>query len=349
MLVNNIAEMFDRFEVWTAPNKLDVMGFLYALEFRNEFKVFVEISITAPAESQQFYRLAQNRVSNLLQKKLVDRQEDFAVFDMMGNKTIAAKDFKLFIKGYREIGGVTSTAAILLDCLMIAATIQGLQDTLVRLPLKEYMLMRGLSDIKESRQQVRRDINALERVSFEYKGEGKQRGAWLTVKISGGTMGQIKNGDIIFRFNQDFFDSFKSYVNRAYLFMYFPIEALKGSIRHNPYKYWLARKISEHKRMNLGKPNENVLRVQTLINACPNFPTYEQTNRNAINRIIAPFERDMNALNSVFTWEYVGGVPADYDEFLAASIKIYWNNYPDKAVGDLKARKSERKPKNKGG
>jgi hypothetical protein len=79
------------------------------------------------------------------------------------------------------------------------------------------MDMRDLRDEKETRIQVRRDIDALERVSFEYRGIGKQRGAWLKVSIAGGTVGQVKNGDIIFRFNQDFFDSYRIGSENKYL------------------------------------------------------------------------------------------------------------------------------------
>ena len=80
--------------------------------------------------------------------------------------------------------------------------------------------------------------------------------------------------------------------------MYFPQEALRGNIKKNPWKYWLARKISEHKRMNIGKPNEDTISVQTLIDACPNYPTYEKVmseDRAIRRRIIEPFERDLDA------------------------------------------------------
>jgi len=293
-----------------------------------------------------YYLLAQSHSSNALSKKLTERISDPAQLDLYGNASITEKDFRLFVKGYKElVNGVNQSAAMLLDSLMITATENGLKDTLVKLPLKQYMEMRELLDEKEIRKQIKRDIDALERISFEYKGTGKQRGTWLKVSIAGGTVGQVKNGDIIFRFNQDFFDSFKVGEGSRYLYMYFPREALQGNIRANPWKYWFARKISEHKRMNIGKPNEDVISVQTLISACPNFPTYESVtsgNRNITARIIEPFERDLDALSPTLSWEYQGldESPKSYQDFITANIVVHWSAYP--AIPHIEAGKKKR-------
>ena len=311
-------------------------------------------------KEQNYYLLAQSNTSNKLHKKITMKIASPAQFDLFGNGTVASSDFRLFIRGYQElVNGVNQSAAMLLDSLMITATQAGLQSTLVNLPIKEYMSMRGLKDEKETRIQVKRDIDALERVSFEYKGIGKQRGAWLKVSIAGGTVGQIKNGDIIFRFNQDFFDSFRVSEKTRYLYMYFPREALQGNIRQHPHKYWLARKISEHKRMNLGKANQDIIGVDTLIAACPNMPTYEEVIRSTgaiTQRIIEPFERDMDELNQSLSWHYTDSEegPQDYQSFMSATVTIHWHYYPDtkklengKAKRDKKQKTYKKKSKSK--
>jgi hypothetical protein len=292
-----------------------------------------------------YHMLVQGKASNKLQKKITERIAKPAQFDLYGHGSIIDHDFKLFIQGYKELeNGVKQSAAMLLDSLMIKATNEGLKSTLITLPLREYMAMRGLRDEKETRAQVKQDINALERISFEYKGTGKHRGAWLKISIAGGTVGQIKNGDILFRFNQDFFDSFRASDTGKLMYMYFPKEALQGSIKHNPYKYWLARKISEHKRMNLGKPNEDIIAVSTLIEACPNFPTYNDVmgaGRDITRRIIEPFERDLDALTESLSWHYADTEPPiDYTSFMTATVSIRWNNYPD--TKSLIAQKTQR-------
>jgi hypothetical protein len=300
-------------------------------------------------ENEHYYPLAQSHASNQLQKKItskvVDEEEHI---DLVGTGTIFFDDFRLHIKGYTELeNSIHQSAAMLLDSLMITATQNGLQDTLVKLPLKKYMLMRRLKCAKEARVQVRRDIDALERVSFEYKGKGKQKDTWLRVYISGGTAGQIENGDIIFRFNQDFFDSFRVSVKNKYLYMYFPKEALQGNIRRHPHKYWLARKISEHKRMNIGKKNENILSVKTLVKSCPSLPKeedVESSGRGFTQRIREPFERDMNEFNKSLSWHYINGkTPQTFKTFMCSSITIDWKDYPD--TTQLETKKAKRAKK----
>lgn len=293
--------------------------------------------------AKYYHMIVQGKASNNLQKKLTQRITDPTQINIYGHGEIITPDFKLFIRGYKELlNGVKQSAAMLLDSLMITATREGLKSTLVKLPLREYMEMRGLRDEKSTRAQVKRDIDALERISFEFKGAGIQKRVWLKVSISGGTVGQIKNGDIIFRFNQDFFDSFKMSDNGKYLYMYFPREALQVNINNHPYTYWLARKISEHKRMNLGKPNEDVVSVQTLIESCPNYPSYEEvmkTGRAVTQRIIEPFERDMDTLTDSLSWHYNSEEsPGDYKGFMESTVTIQWNNYP--YAGNLVARKA---------
>ena len=275
----------------------------------------------------------------------MDNKNNLAKPNYVGDKVIEIEgrsgDMKLSISGYSGLNnGINASAVMLLDCMMVVATMEGLRKTLVKLPLKDYMAMRGLSDIKSIREQVKRDLNALWRVSFEYRNKNKKQGTWLQARILA-DMGQIENGDIIFGFSHTFFDIFMIERNKP-LFMYFPIDALKGNIRQHPYKFWLARRIALHKRLNLGENNENIIGVQTLISACPNFPTLEDVsrgNRNITSRIVAPFERDMNELASVFTWHYNGKNPKHYDEFVASSITIHWCNYPD--VEKLTDKKTE--------
>jgi hypothetical protein len=127
--------------------------------------------------------------------------------------------------------------------------------------------------------------------------------------------------------------------------MYFPCEGLKINPNKNPYSYSLLRKILEQKRMNIGKSNEDKLSIQTLIDACANYPKYEDvmsSNRGVGKRIIEPFVRDMEALEKVFSWEYINCTdPKNYFEFVSATVRVHWIFYPD--MSKLKARKATRK------
>jgi len=296
-----------------------------------------------------YHVLAQSHASNQLLRQMTLKVTDPSHLDIYGNAEIESTGFKLSIAGYTELAnGINPSAAMLLDSLMITATQEGFASTLIRLPLKEYMEWRGLNHIKETRKQLKRDLDALDRISFEYKGTGKQRNSWLKVSLSGGTSGQVRNGDIIYRFNQDFYDSFRAGVNNKYLYMYFPHEALNVNTRQNPHKYWLARRIAEHKRMNLGKRNEDIIGVRTLIEACPHLPTYDEVissrGKSVAQRIITPFERDMGVFNQSFTWQYNNIDDAkDYKTFISATVKIIWNDYPD--TTELQAKKAKRAKK----
>lgn len=319
------------------------MGKLLERKPRSMINVAPTLNPHKFGEEDMFFVLAQSSASNKLAHRLVARITDpSSQLDHLGNATFIEKDFKLFVKEYTQLSnGISTSAAKLLDSLMITATSAGLQNTLVELPLRTYMQMRGLRDEKETRKQVKRDIDALSRIRFEYRGKGKEKGSWLNVYVSGGTSG-IKNGIIYFRFNEDFYHSLRVHPTR-FLFMHMPMEALRLNDNANPYSYALSRRITEHKRMNLGRPNADRIRVGTLIDACPNFPTYDEVmagNRNVTDRMIGPFERDMDALSPFFSWHYdgEGEGPGSYFEFREAMVVVKWVKAPD--TGRLAANRN---------
>jgi hypothetical protein len=220
------------------------------------------------------------------------------------------------------------TTAVLFDSLVIKATEKGLSDRCIRLPIKKFVEMRGAKQAVDTRI-IKRDLDALSRVGFEFKGK---RHLEPLIYLTDGEPCQIENRDIVFRFSQQFFDSFKSGKKGQLLYMPLPQEALTGNLRKHPHKYCLMRKISELKRMNLCKPNEDIIRVNTLLAVCPALPTYEEvlaSNHSFNERIKEPFERDMKELQSVISWKYKGGrEPADFKEFLESTITIEWHKYP---------------------
>jgi hypothetical protein len=59
--------------------------------------------------------------------------------------------------------------------------------------------------------------------------------------------------------------------------------------------------------------------------------------------MIEPFERDMDALEKIFIWEYIGDQPSTYQEFIDAKVRIYWLNYPNtKKLEEAKAKRNQR-------
>ena len=119
--------------------------------------------------------------------------------------------------------------------------------------------------------------------------------------------------------------------------MIMPVNIFTLDISKNPHSYYICRKIAEHLRMNLGKPNENIISIKTLVESCPGLPKYEtvsQTGRQVNQRIIQPFVRDLEELEKFFDWEFCNNKQQpltdeqltleDYNTFIELYIKVKW-------------------------
>ena len=272
---------------------------------------------------------------------------------MFGNAVIEKNGFKVFIDQFDQLkNGVRPTAQQLLDALLIEATESSKnpeesEDTLVTLPLKKYMQMRGLFDEKHARSQVKEDLNSLAKLRIYFAEKNNN----YDFPICGGK--GIVRGVITIRFDKDFFKLYRSYPVMAY-----HEELLKINLRVNPYSLRLGRRILEHKNMNIRKSNENIISVATLLDAIPDMPSYEELGGagQLRQRIIDPFERDMNYFEkaNMFTWHYCGkkgaeiSEPTTYTEFTKSLIKFTWLDYPDQTeriekIAERAAAKEEEK------
>jgi len=280
----------------------------------------------------RYMKLPQDNHTNHLAHKLTTKIKDPARLDRYtGTATITSQDFRLYIEGYDKlVNGANTSAVKFFDAAVITCSKN--RDPLARIPLKEYMELRGLKDEKEARKQIKADMEVLKAVKFEYKGSGKSRGDWLSLSLYGGRAG-IYRGVIEFRFTPEFYASIPE--NQ---FMFIPKEYFSTRDKYNPHTAYFIRRIAEHKRMNLGKPNENIIGVETLVNASPTFPKYEDVNYRFTQFILEPFERDMDAIKSI-KWHYAGEQPTNYNEFITSNVVITWVDYPDDEVKKLTQRK----------
>ena len=295
-------------------------------------------------ELAQFLKLPQGNHMNNLAHKLATR-EIAMTKNLEGTASIIDEDFKLYIKGYDKLtnGGHTS-AVKLLDALVINCSRN--QNSLAKIPLKKYMELRELKDEKEARKQIKNDMEVLKSIKFEYKGIKKRKGDWLNLSLYGGRDG-IYRGTIEFRFTPEFYSSIPN--NQ---FMYIPPEYFSIKDRCNPHSSYFIRRISEHKRMNLGKTDENIIGVKTLINSSPIFPRYDETKGSHFAQLILePFERDMDILRYI-KWNYTENQPTNYNEFINSNILITWVNYPDveklteqktRSIKDININKKQKK------
>ena len=259
---------------------------------------------------------------------------DLSNIGILGDFKYNSKDIEIFIENYRELEkGVRLTAKMLLDAIVIKATEENQNGNKITLPLDEYMNMRGLKDKKSAREQVKEDLDALYKISMNFKstyGKGKNKKTdYFDSRIC--TQKGIIKGDIVFTFEQDFLKIIKTYPVMAY-----PKEILSFNTQYNPNSYNLARKITEHRNMNRIKQNKNIISVKTLLRACTEIPSYEDIkNIGGIHqRIISRFERDLDAIKFL-SWHYClkneESIPNEtienmtYSEFEELNVKITWN------------------------
>ena len=290
--------------------------------------------------SDSFYTILQNKPINNLSK--VRTNNLFGQLDFLGNAEIKIDDsFTLKIKDYIKLGnGIPTTAWMLLDCFLIHFTEQTIKDTRIRLPLNKYMEMRELSDPKTAREQVLRDMKALQLI--EYEAREKIGRKWVNsgiVSIFGGT-GYIKNSVIYFNFNTDFYNALLTY-----RVMEYSKETLKLNPKQNPHAYYFSRYIDENYRLNEGKERVSIISIATLMNKAPHLLTYNEVMESPTHKgrvydfIIEPVIRDLDSIDRLY-YDFVkdnGDIitnPLDlfkgtggYEKFITSKIKIDYGEY----------------------
>lgn len=285
-------------------------------------------------QQQEIAQIRQGIATNQLTKIIATKKNTET--DPFTGITIYQKneDFQLnfidmdFVK-YR---GFTTTTSMFLDILIYKLTQKGANSPQITITIKEFMKLRGLRNENKAREQIKRELEVLfsSRISFKDTTSGKFRN-YLDINLLD-AKGIVKNGVIYVTLGLHFYTLIKNYP-----LMLMPINIFTLDISKNPHSYYICRKITEHLRINLGKPNENIISVQTLIEACPDLPTYEtvsQSGRQVNQRIIQPFIRDLEELEKFFEWEFCNNKQEplrdeqlyleDYNTFIELYIKVKW-------------------------
>jgi hypothetical protein len=291
------------------------------------------------ADALPQYGITHQGIATNIITKIKPSTSSNITIDMFGNATIKEHGMTLLISGFNDlINKIGVSTKKLLDAFTMTLTKSGSQSSLVRLSLDEYMNMCHLKDKKEARRQINLDMEALSRLklSWNEKEKGGRSKDFLDVFVFGGEKG-IRNGTIYFSFSQTFFDILRRYPTMPYHRALFQVNP-----KYNPNSYNLGRRILEHKRINAGKKNENRIAVATLLKICLDIPRYDEvmkTDRAVTRRIIERFNRDLDALESIFTWEYSHRNEVQlseeelrdfsYSSFISCLINVHWNEYPD--------------------
>lgn len=295
-----------------------------------------------------FSTIRQGTATNTLTKVKADTKRNTVIDPITKTATITQGNFIITVSEFPTLAGFKTSTYQLLDAFTAKLTESGAKSPIVELPLEEYMTMRGLKDKKEARKQAIDDLEILfnSKITFKEKRKKGQSQDFCDVRIIDSK--GIKKGIINVSFGTTFYN-----ILLGYPIMPYPAQLWKLNSKKNPNSFYFLRKIAEHKNMNIGKKNEDIIAVTTLLSATPNIPSYDEvmTKDKALNRhIIEPFERDMDALEDTLTWIYChsNNTPLtdeelanfNYDLFKSLLIKIDWKEYPDQTM--RLARKAKR-------
>ena len=272
-----------------------------------------------------------------------------------GKAVFEFKDIKVLIDEYsKNPRNLTVPTMQLLDFMDICLTERGMKSPSVEFTVDEYMQYRKLSNRKSAREQIQSAIEDLKSISLEWEERrGKRLREYRFMNIA--DSGYITHdGKVKFTFGITFFGVLKTYPVMSY-----PKQLGQINSRLNPNSYNFLRKITEHKNMNAGKKNEDIISVETLLSCASALPSYDEVmagDRHISARIIEPFQRDMNALLPTLQWEYCKkdtGAPLSDDEielsyytFKNLNVHVTWLNYPDQTKR-LESRTEREKSRSK--
>lgn len=261
----------------------------------------------------------------------------FAEFNKLSDTLqIERSGLTVLIEKYSDLKGeMKPSTSKVLDFIIIKYTESSGREPFIQFSLEEYMKICALTSRNKARIQLNNDISILFSMILTFKGKKTDSFDWARLRIMD-LEGELKGGNIVIHLSQIFREKLETYP-----VMYLPNEIFKIKEKENPNAYYFMRKIAYHKYVNYFKSNANIISVKTIIESSPNIPKYEEIAKTGkINqRIITPFERDMNALKESIDWEY--HYPSgdkldqesrsllDYEIFINLVVHIQWRKYPE--------------------
>ena len=278
-----------------------------------------------------------------LMRATPERPGDAVVDKLTGVARIQRDGLALTIDGFMELTrGLTDTAHMLFDALLMKFTEGPPADKVIELPLREYMDKRGLKDEKEARKQVKEDLEAIRNCYVDGPKGYMKKGEGLQAYFFGGLKG-ILNSVITFSVSDGFYKLLLEYPVALY-----PETMLKIDTKNYKHAYPLCRYIYDMKRINAGKGHEDIYSIKALLAACPSLPRYEELDKSKgeiSRKIIEPFLNNLNHLEDMglFAWTFchshgaalsleeeeqaeLEGIP--YSLFETLNIKITFKAYP---------------------
>lgn len=271
-----------------------------------------------------------------------------------------------FSNAEEVFANITRSAGINTSKLLLALLSDivrgGFSSSIAKLSLGDYANLIGLNGVdnkKEARKKVNEGLKILRNISIatEFSQPTKQGRVKQTLEISlyGGTQasrieettsGGIKNGEIFFSFNPTFLKAFSDSTS----ILMIPNEIFLAKTQTEA---MLLYKLYSHKRINLGKPNEDIISAKEIYDFCISIKRYEEVKEKGgklHQLIIDPIEKLLGEHSDLFDWHYVPEtLPPSADirtfaEFEKAKIQLFWKREPEK-YQEIRAKKKTKKLK----
>lgn len=203
----------------------------------------------------------------------------------------------------------------------------------VSISLKEYMTLCNIKNKTRATEQLRNALNLLVRFQVEFSDthflrKNKSESEYYFFKIVDGVFRDKFYGtySIFFGIN------FLRYLSKTYI-MPFNLRLLQINLKYNPHAYKLARRLLLHHNMNFFKTNSNTISVKVLLDAT-DIATYEQIKCKGQlkQRIITPFELNLNHLQQLhfLEWQYSTPVNYCFQNWMDSYINFKILDYPSR-------------------
>ena len=257
-----------------------------------------------------------------------------------GNYEITRDSLTLTMPSFLYEKGIKTPTHKVFDFLRIQFSGNGQKKKLV-FSIEEYMAFRGIKSRTRAAYEIDAAVEAFMKAELSYKARTARKG------YNGMQIVQDANTTKRQRIEITISDKFAELLRKSPQ-MWYCNAAGATDDKHTQHAYYIITRLVEHKRMNIGHHNENVISVKTLLESTPNIPSYNiviKDKGGALDRyIMTPFEKNLTALEEmgVLKWEYcmAGGAQfatgeehTYYKSWVKLNIKFDLLKYPD--TGEL--------------
>jgi hypothetical protein len=284
------------------------------------------------------------------------KSSDLNIDPITGTATLKRKNIILRILNAENLlkKTISKTANYLLHALIMKFNATGKKSDIILLPIQEYCQLRNLTDRDAAIEQITKDLEQLH--SYVVSSENEKNKSrkkcdqdFYDMSLCQGkgiiTGPRKKKKDIKFHLSKYFHD----YLNDAYIM---PLHPDTFKLNPKTSSFNLSIFLHAHFNMNYDKTNANIVSVKTLLEVCSTIPTRKIAHPKLSQRIIEPFERDMDALKFL-KWEFCNRNGEElteeqrnnfcYDIFINCNVKFELIDHPKKGAKRKKRNKNTKK------